>query len=163
MDEGREHADVLYSSQTARDQNCGPANRRNEYAYHQRNSETDWEYVDGTWRVRKIPRPEEAVVINGETQTLGFGEFAGWTYVGVLTYKPTYIEFLLDDIDGDEIPEKKRYVERIRCNNVATAADDQTGSAGCKEMRRTFLPSNVINGWVIFISPSGSPAQTLFL
>ena len=28
-------------------------------------------------------------------QQIGFGEFAEYTYVGILTYKPKYVEFLL--------------------------------------------------------------------
>ena len=73
--------------------------------------------------------PEAAVSINGETQKLGFGEFDGWAYVEVIKYKPKYIEFLLDDVGDDEIPEKKRFADRIQYNNVAIAADETTGAA----------------------------------
>ena len=48
----------------------------------------------------------------------------------VLTYKPKYIEFLLEDIGDAEIPEKERIVVWIQCNNVAFAVDGQTGALG---------------------------------
>ena len=57
------------------------------------------------------------------TQKLGFGEFDGRTYVDVLKYKPKYIESLLGDIDDGEIPEKKRFTDRIQYSNFAITAD----------------------------------------
>ena len=75
---------------------------------------------------KKSPGPEEAASINGETRNPAFGEFDGWTYAQVLTYRPKYIEFLLEDIGGDEITEKKIFAEWIHCNNVAITAVELT-------------------------------------
>ena len=48
--------------------------------------------------------------------------------MGVLTYKPRYIGFLLGDICDGGDPVKKS-AERIQCNNVAIAVDEKNGAA----------------------------------
>ena len=48
----------------------------------------------------------------------------------VLPYNPKYIDFLLGDIDGAEIPEmEKRCAELIQCDNVRIPVYEATGSA----------------------------------
>ena len=42
-----------YSPKTAREENWGPVDRRKEYSYHQRQSENEWEYVIGSWKLKK--------------------------------------------------------------------------------------------------------------
>ena len=85
VEEDREETGIMYSAHTARAQNWGPAKRRDEHSYRHWVSEAYWEYVGGTFRVRKSPWPEEVVAINGETRKIGFGEFAEWAYVEILT------------------------------------------------------------------------------
>ena len=67
--------------------------------------------------------------IVGGARKLGSGEFAEWTFAGILTYKPRCIEFQLGDKGDGAIPEKKEFIEWIQYNNVEIAVDEKTGSA----------------------------------
>ena len=55
------------------------------YPYNKRQSENYWEYVDGTWKWKKNPKPGETATNNEDARKLGFGEYAEWTYTSVLT------------------------------------------------------------------------------
>ena len=48
-------------------------------------------WVAGEWRDARNPTMEEAKKVEGETQTLGYGEFADRTYVEVLANNPKYV------------------------------------------------------------------------
>ena len=129
VEEDPDATGIMYSSQTTNDQNWGPVKRRSEHSYHHRINQTDWEYVDGTLRARTSSTKADAAPINGETRQLGFGEFADRTYVGILTYRPTYVEFLLGD-EADVSPEKHKFIARIQYENGEISAGEKTGSAG---------------------------------
>ena len=76
---------------------------RGEYTYTQRISQNDWGYMDGNRREARNPTLEEVSSIDGETQKLGFGEFAEYTYMGGLKYKLKYSEFLTEEGDRGHI------------------------------------------------------------
>lgn len=48
--------------------------------------------------------------------------------MGILTYKPKYVEFLLGDGD-DGSPEKKKFAEWIQYVDVEIAVGEKTGAA----------------------------------
>ena len=64
--------------------------------------------MNGNWRGTRNPTIEEDASIGGATHQLGFGEFTEYTYVAILTYKPKYLHFLIEEgnrghIDSVEI------------------------------------------------------------
>ena len=82
--------------------------------------------MDGDWREERNPTLGEVEAIDGETQKLGFGEFAWYTYVEILTYKPQYVEFLTEDgnrghIDWAEFP------DRVMRKDVGNTVGDVDG------------------------------------
>ena len=79
----------------------------------------------GKFRRRKKRYPSPGA------RKLGIGEFDGWAYVAALSYNPTYVVFLLEDVGAAEIPEKKKkFDEWEQYNNVTIVADGKTGAAG---------------------------------
>ena len=102
-----------YSSKTARDENWGPVNQRREHSYRRRKSENYCVYVDGTWKWKTSPKPDEEATIDGETRKVGFGEFSEWAYAAALTKKKGYAQFLLGETDA-QWHGKKRRTDRIR-------------------------------------------------
>ena len=53
---------------------------------------------------------EDVLKIDGETQAIGFGEFAESAYVEMSTYNPKYVEYLINE--GDHLDVRK-FAERI--------------------------------------------------
>ena len=137
VEEDREASRSSYSSQTAREQNWGPANYRNEYGHTQYwRSGGDWAYLDGRWRETRDPSIEEAAIIEGEAQKLGFREFAEYPYVEILTYKPKYVEFLTDVGKRDHI-DMKKFPEWVKYGDFGVTADSETGAADRKKNAKT--------------------------
>ena len=85
VEEDTGEAASIYTAHTTRVKNWGPSNRRNEYAYTQRINQNEWAYKDGNWRETRNQKTEVIASIGGETHQLGFGEFAEYTYVEILT------------------------------------------------------------------------------
>ena len=60
------------------------------------------------------PNRDEASRTNDETWTLlGFGEYARWRYGDIVTEKPQYATFLIEDNDPHPCPAKKRFADWI--------------------------------------------------
>ena len=130
VEEDREASRSSYSSQTAREQNWGPANYRNEYGHTQYwRSGGDWAYLDGRWRETTDPTIGEVSRSEGGAQKLGFGEFAEYTYVEILTYKPKYAEFLMAQGKRDHI-DMEKFLDRAMYKDVGVTADSETGASG---------------------------------
>ena len=71
----------------------------------------------------------EVAMIECETHQLGFGEFAEYTYAEILTYKPKFAEFLIDEgkrehIDMREPPGRAMY------KDVGVTTGSETGALG---------------------------------
>ena len=84
-----------------------------------------WMRIDGAWRETRSPTMEEVKKkkkIDGETQTLGFGESADSTYVELLTKNPNYAEYLAGEGKKDHIDVKK-FAEWITQRGVAIIVD----------------------------------------
>ena len=60
-------------------------------------SGNDWTWIDGRWHETSDPTMEEVAIIEGKKQKLGFGEFADYTYMEILTWKPQYAAFLMNE------------------------------------------------------------------
>ena len=73
------------------------------------------------------PTPEQVAAIDGETQKLGFGDCAEYTYVEILTYKPKYVEFLIEDGDDGRLGRQK-FTEWAKCKNVGIAVGEEAGA-----------------------------------
>ena len=86
-----------------------PANRSNERGYAEfENSRAKWMWLDGEWRETRNPAMEEVKKkSDGETQTLGFGEFEERTYVGVFTYNLKYVGYIMNEGRQDRLALKK--------------------------------------------------------
>ena len=100
IEEDLDSAASPYSPKTSGEEIWGPANQRRGHSRRKRESENDWEYVDGTRKWKKSPKPDEKATINGETRKLGFWEFAEWTYVAVLTQEQGYVQFMLGETNA---------------------------------------------------------------
>ena len=127
FEEDRDADASHYSSKTAREDDWGPVNRRREHAYNRWQSENEWEYVGGTWRRKKSPIPDGESEINEDTRKLGFGEYAEWAYVEVLTRKQRYVPDMLGETNSRR-PGKKRFIGRIRWGESGIAKGVNTGA-----------------------------------
>ena len=91
-----------------------------------------WILLDGIWKESRDPTNEAIGKIDGEAQELGFVEFAGYTYAGILTYRPNYSEFLMDDRRQDHL-EMKKSTEWAMQKDVGITVDNNTGDVEWKK------------------------------
>ena len=137
-EEDRDDASIHYSPKTAREGNWGPANRRKEHSYRQRQSEKGWEYANGTWELQKNLKTEETATINSETRHLGFGEFSDWTYAEATMRKQRYAQFLL----GEPKPNaRKRKDSSIGFDTTEQESQWMSTRDQRNDKRRTCLPA----------------------
>ena len=103
------------------------------YSYHQWQSENNWEYVSGAWKLKKNQKTDDTAAINSATRKLGFGEFADWTYAEAITQKQRYAQFLLRETNA-RAPEKQRLIDWIRYKEEGITTDVNAVAAG-REMK----------------------------
>ena len=93
-----------------------------------RNSRREWASLDGAWRETRGPTEDEVEEIDGETQTLGFGERSCETYEEVLTNNPKYTEYLMGEGRRRHL-EMKKFIEWLRRGNISIVAKEEKGGA----------------------------------
>ena len=83
--------------------------------------------MGGIWRETRNPTVEEVSPIGGETQKLGIGEFAEYTYLEILTYKPKYAALLIEEGNRGHI-DMEKFLAWVMRKDVGIAAGDEGGT-----------------------------------
>ena len=89
----------------------------------------------------------EVAAIEGGSQKPGFGEFAEYTYMGILTMKPKYVEFLTNGRMREHI-DLVKFTERVMYRDVGITLGKENGSSEWKKEAGN-IPTVGVGIWIL--------------